>query len=148
MAEVCLLLFCILANHCDSAHPGQLCSAVPLGDQTESTMTCYPTQSYYPDTEPTSPCSILNMLSARLGSDKYKFLSHWFDSTWARTHEVRIPHSPKTRDGRSTHLAILSGHTGWNECWMGWRNSTPFPLQGHLLRQVYAFAFSVKALVE
>ena len=44
-------------------------------------MTWYPTQSYYPDTEPTSPCPILIMSSACLGSDKYKLLRHSFDST-------------------------------------------------------------------
>ena len=31
------------------------------------------TQSYYPDTEPTSPCPILIVPSAWLGSDKYQF---------------------------------------------------------------------------
>ena len=44
-------------------------------------MTCYPTQVHYPDTERTSPGPILIMLNARLGSAKYPFLSHWFDST-------------------------------------------------------------------
>ena len=39
----------------------------------------------------TDPCPILVMPSARPGSDKYEFLSHWFDSTRARTHEVQIP---------------------------------------------------------
>ena len=29
----------------------------------------------------TNPCPILKMLSAWLGSDKYQFDSHWFDST-------------------------------------------------------------------
>ena len=33
------------------------------------TVTCYPTQSHYPDTEPTSHCPILIMPSARLGRD-------------------------------------------------------------------------------
>ena len=40
-----------------------------------------PTQSHYPDTEPTCPCSILIMLSFWLGCDMYTFLSHWFHST-------------------------------------------------------------------
>ena len=40
---------------CDSAHSWRLYSAVPLGDQATSTMKCYPTQSHYPDTEPTCP---------------------------------------------------------------------------------------------
>ena len=36
-------------------------------------MTQYPTQSHYLDTELTTPCPILLMSSARLGSDKYNF---------------------------------------------------------------------------
>ena len=56
-----------------SAHSWRLYSAVSQEHQTTSTMTCYPTQSPYPDTEPTSPCPILIMTSIRLGSDKYQF---------------------------------------------------------------------------
>ena len=43
--------------------------------QVVGTMTCYPTQSHYPDTEPTCafPIPILIMLSTWLGSDKYQF---------------------------------------------------------------------------
>ena len=37
-------------------------------------MAWYPTQSYYPATEPTSPFPILIMLSAWQGSDKYQSL--------------------------------------------------------------------------
>ena len=51
----------------------QLYSAALLGHQATSTMTCYPTQLHYPDTEPTSPCHILTMPSSRLGSSKYQF---------------------------------------------------------------------------
>ena len=64
-------------------------------------------------TEPTSPCPILVMLSAWLRSDKYQFLSDWFDSTSVRTREVQIPWSPRTGDGCTTHLATPSGHTRW-----------------------------------
>ena len=39
------------------------------------------TQSYYSNTEPTSPGPILTMPCTKLGSDKYQFESHWFDST-------------------------------------------------------------------
>ena len=62
---------------------GILClySTTPLRDQAASTMTRYPTQSHYLETEQTSPCPVLIMPSARLGSNKYNFLSHWFDST-------------------------------------------------------------------
>ena len=50
-----------------------LYSAAPLENQAANTMT-HPTQSHFPDTEPTSHIEI--MLSAWLGSDKYQFLSY------------------------------------------------------------------------
>ena len=37
----------------------------------------YPAQSHYPDTDLTSPCHILMMSNASLGSDKHRF---WCDS--------------------------------------------------------------------
>ena len=46
-------------------------SATPLGNQPVRTLTQYPTQSYYPDTDLTSPCPILLVLNARLGSKEY-----------------------------------------------------------------------------
>ena len=117
---VFLLLFYVLATcksisgwvpTCDIAHSWRLNSVTSLGYQATS----YSTQSHYPDTEPTSPCSILIMSSARLGSDKLQFLSHWFDSTSVRTrrvqiqtHGVRIPWSSSTSDRRSTHSATTS----------------------------------------
>ena len=75
---------------CDSADSWQLYSAAPLGNQTTRTMTHYPipshpTQSHYPDTVRTSPCPILVMPSARLGSDMYTLLGHFFYSTGNRT---------------------------------------------------------------
>ena len=82
------LLFCILATStvilgrvltCDSPHSWWLYYAAPLGDHATSTMSWYTTQSHYPDTEPRSPCPILIIPSAWLGSDKYQLLSHWFD---------------------------------------------------------------------
>ena len=73
-----------------------------------STMTWYPTQPYYPGTEPTSPCSVLLILSAWLGCDKYQFERYWFDLTMARVRQAQIPQSPKIGDGRSTHSAIPS----------------------------------------
>ena len=39
---------------CASVHSWRLYSAAPLGDQATSTMTWYPTQPQYPDTEPVS----------------------------------------------------------------------------------------------
>ena len=50
-----------------------LYSATSLGHQANDSMTCYPTQLHYPDTERTSPCPILIMPGARLGSDQYQF---------------------------------------------------------------------------
>ena len=61
---------------CDSAHSLQFYSAASLGHQT-----CYLTHSLYLDIELTSPCPNLTMLRAGLGSAKYQFLNHWFDST-------------------------------------------------------------------
>ena len=77
----CLLLFYVLATFkvitgweptCDNMHSSRLYSAVPLWDQQIITMTWYPIQSHYSDTEPTSLCPILLKLSARLGSEKYQ----------------------------------------------------------------------------
>ena len=41
--------------------------------QATNTITYYPIQSFYPDTEPARPCPILIMLRARLDRDKYQF---------------------------------------------------------------------------
>ena len=78
-----------------------------------NTMTWYPTQSHYPDSEPTSRCLILIMPIAQQGNDQYQFWSHWFDTTRVLTREVRIRWSPKVGDGRSTHSAIASRRDGW-----------------------------------
>ena len=94
----------------DSAHSWCLCSAASLRHQSTGTMTCYPTQSHYPVTDPTSHCPILIMLSARLWSNKYQFLSCQFDVTrfrtrrvQIRTREVRIPQSSSMGDGCSNY---------------------------------------------
>ena len=73
-------------------------------------MSWYPTQSHYPNTEPTHPWPIVMMPSAWLGNDKYRFLSHWFDSTKAQTSKIQIHWSPKTGDGHFPHSVILSVH--------------------------------------
>ena len=54
-------------------------------------MTWYPTQSYYPDTEPTNPCPILIMPITWLRSDKYQFhkSSVWLDHRFESTCETR-----------------------------------------------------------
>ena len=51
---------------CDGAYSSRFYSAASLGHQATRTMTCYPTHSHYPDTEPTSPDPMLIMPSARL----------------------------------------------------------------------------------
>ena len=78
---------------CDSAHSCQVYSADPLGNQANGTW--YPTKSHYPDIEATSPCPILIKPSTWQGNDKYKFESHWLDSTMVQTHEVWIARSSK-----------------------------------------------------
>ena len=45
-----------------------------LGNETIDSMTQYPTQSHYPETEVTSPCSILLIQRVWLGSNKHQFL--------------------------------------------------------------------------
>ena len=53
-------------------------------------MTWYPTQVHYPDTEPTSPCPVLIMLTTWLGNNAYQFdksldwLHHGFELTISR----------------------------------------------------------------
>ena len=81
----------------------QLYSGAPLGNQDAGTMTCYPTQLYYPDTEPTSPCPFLIMLSGRLGSAKYQFLSYRFLIT--KMFVLRYSNS----------ISIISGR--WYDLW-------------------------------
>ena len=66
---------------CDSVNSWWGSSAGALGDQATSTMTWYSTQSHDPDTELTSPYTILIMSSAKLESDKYQFYKSlvWLD---------------------------------------------------------------------
>ena len=101
---------------CDSVHSWRLYSAVAWGNQAISTMTWYSTQSYYPDTEPTSPCSILIMPRVWLGSDKYTFLSRWFDSqavVWLGYKSInRWHHSP----GPESDSLCLHGRQGTSFC--------------------------------
>ena len=93
---------------CDNAHSWWFYSATPLGDQTTSTITWYPIQTHYPDTEPTSPCPILINYNADtwLGKGKDRFLSHWFDSTM-----VRIPRSFKTDAQLNWSVCIINTST-------------------------------------
>ena len=65
-------------------------------------------QSHYPDTEPTTRYIIRIMPSAWLGSHKYSFLRHWFDSTRVSTHSFEHHLLTTMGDRWSTHLAITS----------------------------------------
>ena len=93
LKSVCLLFYVLETSMVisgrvltsDSAHSWWLYRAAALGHQAAGTVTCYPTQSHYPTTEQTSPCPMLIMPSAGLGSDKYQFKGFWFDSTRFRT---------------------------------------------------------------
>ena len=63
-----------LVPTCHSVHSWWLYSAASLGHQVAGSVTCYPTQFHYPDTDLTSPYPILIMLSGLgLGIDKYQF---------------------------------------------------------------------------
>ena len=80
---------------CDSTHSWWLYnySAAPLRNQPTSTMSRYPTQPYYPDTEPASPCPILLMPSNWLWSNKYQFYKlllwlNWDSNSRSPTHEA------------------------------------------------------------
>ena len=102
---------------CDRVHSWELYSDISLEHQAASTMTCYPTQSHYNDTEPTSPCPILIMPSTRLGSNKYQFQSYSFDSSSVRKcrvqieiHDLQIPPSPRREVGALTHLSSPTGY--------------------------------------
>ena len=97
-------------------------------------MTCYLTWAHYTDTEPSSPCPLLIMLSAGLGSDKYQSESHWFDSTGVkihkvgiRTHNNPIPRSSSIGDGRSTHVATPYGGYKQNKATLTKRTKTQPP---------------------
>ena len=62
-------------------------SAAPLGeDKAAGTMT----QSHYPYTVLTSPYATLLKPCVRLGSDKCKFLIHWFDATGNQTTDLSL----------------------------------------------------------
>ena len=56
----------------ESVHSWQPYSAAPLGNQVDTSMTQYPTQSHYPATELTIPYPILLMSCTRLENDKYQ----------------------------------------------------------------------------
>ena len=124
----CLLEYYVLATYkvsrqvptTDSVHPWRLYRASPLRDHASGIMTQYPTQSYYHDTELTSPRPILIMQSARLGSEKYQFCNSldWLDWELNSRPSARVP------------LLWDAGNSGCGEypatCWWpGWIGSRP-----------------------
>ena len=54
----------------------------PLANQITGTITQYPSQSHYRDTELTSPSPILLMPSTQLGSNKHQFYMSLFGLDW------------------------------------------------------------------
>ena len=91
------------------------------------------TQSHYPDTEPTSLCPILIMPSAWLGTGKYQFKSHWFDSTGVKTHgvgirncKVQIPRSSSMGGGCSTLLVTMPGRGSMGAYPLCWADVAPW----------------------
>ena len=73
--------------------PTGLTSMVLLRFESDLSITC---------PERTSPWPTLIMPSIWIGSDKYTFLSHWFDSVRVQTREVQILRSPKTVQSTDT----------------------------------------------
>ena len=119
---VALFLFHVLSTSkvisgwvstCKGTQSWQRYSPAPLGNQATSTMTWYPTQWHWTDTEPTSHFPILIMPSNRLESDEYQFQSHWFDLTRVWTHNLLLDRSLKTGGWRSAHSDTLTGHWTW-----------------------------------
>ena len=110
------------APTCDSGHSWQLYSVAPLGNQGAGTMTWYYTQSHL-DTELTSHCYILLMLSARWGSDKYQFytslvwldleLNSWFPTRGANALPIRPPY-PVGRRLFKDNVQRSCGITWWH----------------------------------
>ena len=74
-------------------------------------MTCYPTQSHYPDAEPTSPCPILIMPRAYIN---FKVIGLTRTRrVGVRTRKVWIPQSPSMGEGRWGALLIRLHHPVW-----------------------------------
>ena len=102
---------------CDSAHSWQLYySTASLQHQATGTMSCYPTQSHYSDTEPTGPLPYPNN-SERLAMEwqililksLVRFSRVRTSRRRTQTHKVRIPRSSSTGGGPTTHSATPSG---------------------------------------
>ena len=73
---------------CDSTHSWYLYSVASFGVQATGIRTQFLTKTHYPDTELISPCPILVMQSARIGSNTYQFWTQLGFELW--TFEVNI----------------------------------------------------------
>ena len=95
---------------CDSPHSWRFYSAAPLADQATYTMTQFPIQSDYLDTELTSPCPTLVMPNTRLGRNAHRFCKFLACLRW-------IPKSqPSAQEARTLHIRTLytpSLHCQW-----------------------------------
>ena len=115
---VCCIFFFILTTlkaisrrlpPCDGTQSWWICCAGPLRNQAASTITWYPHQSHYPNTEPNSPCPILIIPSTWLGSDKYQFYKSlvWLN----QDSNPRGLNLPISQNGRWTLYSF--GHFVW-----------------------------------
>ena len=101
---------------CDSCPLMAISYDATLWNRTASKLIWYPTQSHYPDTEPTSLYPYPNSdkhRTTKVHVSIVKFLI-WFNQS--SNPLVRIPWSPKTADRRSTQSVISFGmaYTGSN----------------------------------
>ena len=97
----------------DSVHPWWLYRATSLEHHATITLTCYPTQSHYPDTEPklTSPCPILIMPSTGLGSASINFKV--IGLTWWGFKITKSGFEPATFGFPERRALYLFAHPDW-----------------------------------
>ena len=152
--SLCLLFYILTTSKdisgrvpsCDSMHSSSLYCAASLRDQAISTMTWHPTQSHYPDTEPSSPCHILIMRSAWLGSDKFKFVKSlvWLDcgsNSQSSTHEATWTRVLWFHDS-STNISC-------SHCvYAGLTLSQNWHPDGHTIKQIFKFGGDPKSIVK
>ena len=109
----------------------------PGGNHATGTMTWYLTQSHYPDTEPTSPCPILLIPSARLRSDKYQFdkLMVWLNGepnsrSPIQEGGLRCTDSATTPGVSIVPWQIVKDHITAKHLGDGWMSTTFIPSMG------------------